>query len=89
MAISVMRRRNVSAPDWLWRAMNEAVAAEGKSVSAVLRELMIRYVRQVERDKLPQFMAERDNPKSPPKQRPRIGAYEAEDVKPAKRKRRR
>lgn len=89
MAISVMRRRNVSAPGWLWDAMNEAVAAEGRSVSAVLRELMIRYVRQVERDKLPQFIAERDNPKSPAKQRPRIGVSEAVAVKRGRKARRR
>lgn len=88
MAISLMRRRNVSAPGWLWDAMNEAVAAEGKNVSLVLRELMIRYVREVERNKLAEFKRERDDPKSLPKQRPRIGAYEAEDVKPVRRRRR-
>lgn len=89
MAISLMRRRNLTAPGWLWSAMSEATAARGTTVAAAVREMMLRYVREVERDgRVPQFIAERDNPKSPPKVRPRIGAYEADKVRTVKRRKR-
>lgn len=45
---AVMVRRHISAPDWLWGRVEELAKADGRSVTELVRRLLINHLRKEE-----------------------------------------
>jgi len=45
---AIMIRRHIAAPDWLWLRVEAAARADGRSVTELVRRLIINYLRKSE-----------------------------------------
>lgn len=43
-----MIRRHIAAPDWLWERVEEVAKADGRSVTELVRRLLINHLRREE-----------------------------------------
>lgn len=45
---ALMIRRHIAAPDWMWARVEAAARADGRSVTELVRRLIINYLRKAE-----------------------------------------